>query len=89
MNLEHLENVKQAFNDVANNQERKGIMKYGQPLNPMDKYDWLEMCIEELTDAYKYLVAEQAKREIAVRKIRNRTDDTEIMHWLDVLEGRL
>ncbi|TFJ92161.1 hypothetical protein [Lentibacillus salicampi] len=89
MNLDHLHLTKDKFSEMANIQERKGIMKYGQPLDPLDNYDWLEMAQEEQTDGYKYLVAEQEKRKFIANKIRRLTDDPEIDHWLDVLEGRV
>lgn len=87
--MEHLRFVKQKFIISADAQENKGIEKYGQPLEPMDNYDWLEMAEQEQVDGYKYLVAEQVKRQKVIGKIRNLTDDMEINHWLDVLEGRL
>lgn len=94
MRYEQLELAKDKFIQTANSQERKGIQKYGQPLNPLDDYDWLEMAIEEQTDGFKYLVAEQEKRKFVVGKIRkllefkdNSVSRTEINHWLDVLEG--
>jgi len=87
MKFEHLERSKKAFTEAANRQENKGVEKYGKPLDPLDNYDWLEMATEELVDGFKYLVAEQVKREFIANKIRKLTDDAEIHHWLDELEG--
>lgn len=87
MNFKHLEHTKDEFIKVANSQERKGIEKYGKPLDALDNYDWLEMALEEQVDGTKYLVAEMEKRKFVVGKIRKLTDDVEINHWLDVLEG--
>lgn len=87
MDMTHLQTTKEKFNRVANEQERKGIMKYGQPLNPLDNYNWLRMLSEEMVDGQKYAMAEQVKKDFVIRKIRNRTDDVEINHWLDLLEG--
>ncbi|GGJ86142.1 hypothetical protein GCM10007063_05800 [Lentibacillus kapialis] len=89
MDLTHLEHTKQKFAEMANTQERKGIQKYGQPLDPLEGRDWLTMCSEEMVDGYKYLVAEQEKRKFIANKIRRLTDDPEIDHWLDALEGRI
>lgn len=86
--MEHLGFVKQKFSIVAENQENKGIEKYGQPLEPMDGYDWLEMAEQEQVDGYKYLVAEQVKRQRVIGRIREKTNDIEINHWLDLLEGK-
>lgn len=95
MDLSHLENVKRRFNQVADEQERKGIRKYGQPLNPSDDYDWVDMTIEELVDATKYMLAEKHKRQekeefhnFIANKVRKLTDDPEIEHWMDKLEGK-
>src|SRR5690625_3510924 len=87
MNFEQLEIAKDRFIQTANAQERKGIQKYGQPLNPLDNYCWLDMAMEEQTDGFKYLVAEQEKRKFVVAKIRklleyknNSVSKTEINH---------
>lgn len=58
------------FIEVAKSQEEYGINKYGQPLNPLDNYDWLEMALEELVDGFKYLHAEQVKRRHVIKQIR-------------------
>lgn len=95
MDFSHLENVKRQFVYVANQQERKGIEKYGKPLNPSDDYDWVDMAIEELVDATKYMLAEKHKRQekeelhnFIANKVRRLTDDPEIEFWMDKLEGR-
>lgn len=94
MKFEHLERTKDKFNEVAVEQERKGILKYGQPLNPLDDYCWLSMALEEQVDGTKYLIAEMEKRKFIVNKIRklldykeNSVSKTEINFWLDKLEG--
>lgn len=100
MNLAHLEHTKDEFIKTANSQERKGILKYGKPLEPMDDYDWLDMEFEELVDAVKYnraakrkLLTEKNEREFVIERIRTITErcdyqaKMEINHWLDVLEG--
>ena len=93
--MEHLERVNKKFRDVAYHQEMKGIKKYGQPLNPLDDYDWLGMALEEQVDGTKYLVAEMEKRKFIVNEIRKLLKHKsewvhydEIIHWLDVLEGK-
>lgn len=89
---DHLQTVKDKFGQVADSQENKGIEKYGQPLNPLDTYDWLEMALEEQVDGTKYLIAEMEKRKFIAHKIRRALEYnhyyTEINHWLDVLEGK-
>src|SRR5690606_19056662 len=94
-NMEHLDLVKEVFGRVADNQEDKGIAKYGKPLDPLDDYDWLQMALEESVDGTKYLIAEMEKRKFIAGKIRkllnykpNEVSKTEILHWLDVLEGK-
>lgn len=91
----HLEKVKEKFEETANQQELKGIEKYGQLLDPLDNYDWLKMAAEEQVDGFKYLVAEMEKRKFIVNKLRNLIDHKsewgsyeEIMHWLDELGGK-
>lgn len=69
--MKHLESSIGKFEEVAIEQEHKGLEKYGQPLDPHDKtYDWLEMTIEEVVDAFKYLHAEQVARKEIADKIR-------------------
>lgn len=92
--MEHLEYAKELFNQSADDQEEKGMEKYGQALEPLDNYCWLDMAIQEQTDGFKYLAAEKVKREFVVGKIRklldykeNSVSRVEINHWLDVLEG--
>lgn len=91
----HLEKVKEKFEETANQQELKGIEKYGQPLDPLDNYDWLKMALEEQVDGTKYLVAEMEKRKFIVNKIKRLLvtkqdwiNYDEVMHWLDELEGK-
>ena len=57
-----LSKVKREFDYLATMQEIKGIEKYGHELRPDDNYNWLDMALEELVDAVKYLVAEKEKR---------------------------
>lgn len=93
--MQHLKNSIKSFEKVAIDQEYKGLEKYGQALNPLDDYCWLEMAQEEAVDLYKYLEAEKEKRKFVVDKIRSLLDDTshvaaklEIESLLDVLEGK-
>jgi len=71
------------------------MKKYGQPLEPLDNYDWLQMAREEQVDGYKYLEAEIVKRRFIVGKIRrllnyknNSVSKVEINYWLDRLENK-
>lgn len=81
----HLSELIKDFKNNAETQEEKGIKKYGQALNPLDDYDWLEMAKEELVDAYKYLHAEHVKRKHIVAEIKKLTDDKEIHRLLSRL----
>jgi len=63
-------------------------MKYGKALDPLDRYDWLQMCTEELVDAFKYLQAEKEKRTFILNKIRKANDKEEINFWCDELGGK-
>ena len=93
--MEHLHNTLIKFSQVAHEQEKKGIAKYGYPLNPHEnKHDWLEMAVEELVDGFKYLHAEQVRRKQIVKEIRQaiKTEVTpskhdEITRLLNKLEG--
>lgn len=59
------------FTEVLHKQNEKGLEKYGQPLDPLDKrYDFLEMLLEELVDAVQYARSEQIKRKYAADEIR-------------------
>lgn len=72
MKLGFLSKVLQTFDRVAIRQEEYGIDKYGEPLDPFNKkHDWLNMSLEELTDGFKYLVAERERRDQFVREIMN------------------
>lgn len=86
--MKHLNESIKEFDRVARVQEKKGIMKYGQALDPLDRYDWLEMAKEELVDAFKYLQAEKEKRTFILDKIRKSNDKEDIKFWCDELEGR-
>ena len=86
--MKHLNNSISEFDRVARLQERKGIMKYGKALDPLDKYNWLKMAKEESVDGFKYLQAEIEKREFILSKIRKLTDNEEIHFWCDELEGK-
>ncbi|RDW21020.1 hypothetical protein CWR48_04195 [Oceanobacillus arenosus] len=94
MNKKHLSRSIDSFADVATSQEEKGIVKYGKPLDPLDKYDWLQMAKEELVDGFKYLEAEHVKRQQIVIRIRklvvlmhHQFAKAEINALLDELEG--
>lgn len=97
MNEDHLVYSIKKFERLAKEQEKKGIKKYGKPLDPKDlKYDWIDMALEEQVDGTKYLFAEIEKRRFIVGKIKkllnagNIAEDLcqEINFWLDVLEGK-
>jgi len=71
------------------------MKKYGQPLDPSDSYEWIEMAKEEFVDGYKYLLAEQVRRNRVIDDIRQimRTDVKpdvydKINSLLNKLEGR-
>lgn len=95
LNPYHLYETIEEFDYVANNQEKKGIAKYGKPLDPMDNYDWLQMANEELVDAYKYFMAEKVKRKYCIQMIRSVIENecdydvqTQINIWIEKLEGK-
>lgn len=59
------------FTEVLNKQNEKGLEKYGQALDPLDRrYDFLEMILEELIDGVQYARAEQLKRKHIAEQIR-------------------
>jgi|GEM_PF-2936810 hypothetical protein len=71
MNQTFLEKVIDQFADTATSQEKKGIEKYGHELQPMDpKWDWLAMAKEEFVDGFKYLAAEQERRNELIKEIK-------------------
>lgn len=71
-NQTFLEKTIFSFGKTARTQEMKGIEKYGHELQPHEnKYDWLEMAKEELVDGFKYLTAEQERRDKLVKEIES------------------
>lgn len=50
--------------EKAIKQDEFGFKKYGQYLDPMDKYDWLNMAEEEAVDMLKYFHAERERRDV-------------------------
>lgn len=90
----HVQTSIEDYKNTIHNQSQKGLEKYGQPMDPLDNYNWLQMAKEELVDGHQYLKAEEIKRNFVCNKIRgllnykeNSVSKTEILHWLDVLEG--
>lgn len=62
--LTFLEKVNLSFSAIAEEQENKGMEKYGHEVQPLEKkWDWLKMAGEELVDAFKYLAAEHERRD--------------------------
>jgi len=86
--MRHLQSSIDKFTSSAKSQEDKGIEKYGQPLDPLDDYDWLEMAIEEQVDGFKYLHAEQIKRQWAISNIRRTlsADDLNLDEMINSIE---
>lgn len=64
------------FNTIAIQQDKKGMDKYGKPVNPLDKYNWNDMAIEELVDAMKYIVASKIKTETIIEEVINELKQT-------------
>lgn len=59
------------FEEQLNNQNEKGMEKYGQSLDPLDgRYCFLQMAMEEQVDGFQYLHAEQIKRKHVADQIR-------------------
>lgn len=59
------------FEESLQKQNKKGLAKYGQALDPLDgRYNFIEMAIEEQVDGFQYLYAEQVKRAHIVAEIR-------------------
>lgn len=93
--MKHVESSIAVFETVARKQAEKGLEKYDQSLDPLDKrYDWLEMAMEELVDGIQYLHAEMIKRKYIVMKIREEIQTgvtpekyDKINRLLDELEG--
>lgn len=44
-------------------QDEFGLAKYGKPLDFKDKYNWLEMLLEEMADGLKYIQCEIDKKK--------------------------
>lgn len=64
--------VSEEFTQTMHLQDLKGLEKYNQALDPMDKkYDWLAMATEELADAVKYFKAEQKRRDVVLKSVIN------------------
>ena len=86
--MKHLNRSLKEFEQVSRSQAKKGLVKYGQTLNPLDDYCWLDMELEELVDAVQYNRAQKDKQSFVLDKIRKLTDDNEIHFWCDELEGK-
>lgn len=92
----HVQTSIEDYVETINDQAQKGLEKYGQAMNPLESNrDWLHMAKEEQVDGHQYLKAEEIKRNFVCDKIRkiltykdNSVSKTEILHWLDVLEGK-
>lgn len=87
--IKHLTDTFIDFANVATEQERKGIKKYGQPLDPNDSYDWLEMAKEEQVDGYKYLLAEQVRRNRVIGDIRKLIETNVDPHTRNLINNLL
>lgn len=60
--------VAMRFKEICIKQEKKGLQKYGKPVDPLDGYDWLAMAEEEFVDGMKYMFAEREKRNIVLEQ---------------------
>ena len=86
--MTHLKRTKQDFDTTIEGQGDKGLITYGQPLDPLEPRRNLgRMTKEELADAYTYVVAFEDRIDFAINKIKKLTDDPEIDHWLDFMRG--
>jgi urease gamma subunit len=49
--------------EVADKQDKKGIKEYGKSLDqvPLNSYEWNMMALEEVVDALKYQIMENAR----------------------------
>lgn len=94
--LKHLHDSINEFIKLARSQEKKGIKKYGHPLDPVESinpetgktYDWIEMIKEEFVDGFKYIEAERKYRNYVIAHIRLLLSQDEInkkavFRWLD------
>jgi hypothetical protein len=43
-------------------QQLKGLAKYGVPINPLDKYDWMDMKLDEDVDGAVYQISQTIQR---------------------------
>ena len=55
--------------EKAVSQDEFGLKKYGQYLNPMEGYDWLNMAFEEYVDLGKYIEAERYRRDVILSNV--------------------
>jgi histidinol dehydrogenase len=49
--------------EVSDKQDQKGVREYGQSLDqvPLNSYEWNMMALEEVVDALKYQIMENAR----------------------------
>lgn len=57
------------FEKVARKQLHKGLNKYNQPIDYMDDYNWNDMAMEELFDAFIYITANRDKTRTIIDKV--------------------
>lgn len=63
--------VIQAFADVLDRQDTKGVEKYGENIDAASDvmYDWNLMALEECADLFKYLVKENQRLQKEVQEL--------------------
>jgi hypothetical protein len=61
-------------------QQLKGLEKYGVPINPLDKYDWMDMKLDEDVDGAVYQISQTIQRKHELK----RYDDT-LLELVDLI----
>jgi hypothetical protein len=67
--MNFFERVLNAFKITVTKQKNKGVKEYGKYVDPLDSYNWTKMAKEELADAFVYIEAEEAKKELVRTKV--------------------
>jgi translation elongation factor EF-1beta len=56
---------------VMYTQDEYGFKKYGTELRNVQKYDWLQMFLEEIADGLKYIQNEMDRKQQVIKLLEN------------------
>jgi len=59
------------FVSIVDEQDRKGMNKYGETIDTAEGYDWNVMALEESVDLNKYLVKENRRLRARIKQLED------------------